>query len=291
VVNGVLHVGSTAVTTAQIIGLSEAGGIISINQAGLPLQQVSATGIHLVSVVGGAGNDNINLDNVTIPATVNAGNGNNFVVGGLANDTLSAGTGDDTIIGAAFSNVISGGAGNNVLYGGTGNDVINGGPGSDWIYPGGYGLSLYNDPESDTINGGTGTEKLDLAGNADNMTIDLSKGTITDKVTGAVTHIKSVRNLWAGAGNDLIVGATAGGILLNAGSGNDTLFGISASDIIYGGIGDDQAFLDGNQGFIDLLGNHASTPGNIDQYNQGTTILPPSVDASDIKVTLQKSPG
>ncbi len=288
---GVLHVGSSTYTGPQTITLGQANGVITVTQAGAATQTFSVSGIKSVSVVTGPGDDNIYLGSLLLPATVNAGNGNNTIIGGAGNETLTGGSGDDTILGGPGNNDISGGAGNNILYGGTGNDILNGGPGSDWIYPGAYGVSLYNDTESDTINGGTGTEKLDLAGNADPMTIDLSKGAITDRVTGAVTHIKSVRNIWAGAGNDLIVGATAGGILLNAGSGNDTLFGISQSDIIYGGVGDDQAFLDGNQGYIDLLGNHDSTPGNTDQYNQGQTIIPPSVDASDLLVALQKSPG
>ena len=289
---GVLHVGSSSYSGTQTITINEDGnGIISVNQAGLPLQQMSSKGINLVSVLGGSGSDTINLNTLLVPATVNAGNGNNTIIGGTANETLTAGTGNDSIIGGVGNNSISGGSGNNVLYGGTGSDVINGGSGSDWIYPGGFGVSLYNDIESDTINGGTGTEKVDLAGNADAMTIRLDKGTITDNVTGTVTRIKSVRNLWAGAGNDLIVGASAGGTLLNAGSGNDTIFGTGASDIIYGGTGSDLTFLDGKQGYLDLIGNHATTPKNTDHYNQGNTIIPASIDSTDILVALQKAPG
>jgi Ca2+-binding RTX toxin-like protein len=290
VVSGVLKVGTSAYTATQNIAISQSGTTITVVQIGLPTLTFSSTAIHLVSVVGGAGDDTINLDSLLVPATANAGNGNNYILGGTGNETLTGGSGNDTIYGSIGNNVISGGAGNNILYGGTGNDVINGGSGSDWINPGGVGVQIYSDDESDTINGGTGTEKVDLSSNGDPMTVRLDKGTITDNATGAVTHIKSVRNIWLGAGNDLVVGSSTAGILITAGSGDDTMFGISASDILYGGAGDDQAFLDGNQGFLDLAGNHGSTPGNIDYYNQGTTAIPPSVDSTDIKAALQHSP-
>ncbi|MDO5558176.1 MAG: hypothetical protein Q4F95_01115 [Oscillospiraceae bacterium] len=67
-------------------------------------------------------------------------------------DTLNAGNGDDILIGGAGNDTLNAGNGNDILDGGTGNDTLNGGNGQDtYIYGIGYGTDLINDYESSAI--------------------------------------------------------------------------------------------------------------------------------------------
>ncbi|WP_088892288.1 bluetail domain-containing putative surface protein [Leptolyngbya ohadii] len=72
-----------------------------------------------VDLIGGPGNDVINLDRGNGQT---AGQGNDTVNGGAGNDIIFGGPGNDTLIG---------GDGNDILGGGAGADTLTGGPGAD----------------------------------------------------------------------------------------------------------------------------------------------------------------
>jgi Ca2+-binding RTX toxin-like protein len=63
--------------------------------------------------------------------TINGGNGNDVLNGGLLNDKINGGGGADTIHGLTGFDVLNGGAGNDRLYGDLGMDTLNGGAGDD----------------------------------------------------------------------------------------------------------------------------------------------------------------
>ncbi|MGN6504067.1 MAG: PKD domain-containing protein [Tepidisphaeraceae bacterium] len=91
--------------------------------------------VRRLSIVGGAANDVIEIDpTLKIPATVNAGAGDDLVIGGGGNDLLQGGAGNDTIYGNAGNDAINGGAGNDRILGNDGNDSINGAAGNDTMY-------------------------------------------------------------------------------------------------------------------------------------------------------------
>lgn len=154
---------------------------------------------------GGAGND-----------TLFGGAGNDMLVGGLGDDTLTGNAGDDILHGEDGADTLQGGAGNDMLNGGTGNDSLNGGDGND---------ILYGEDGDDTILGGAGNDRI--YGDAGNDTIS------------------------AGAGDDIVYGGL-GDDRIFGDAGNDTLYGEAGNDIIQGALGDDTIY--GNGGMDDILG-------------------------------------
>ncbi|QOW48070.1 calcium-binding protein [Acinetobacter piscicola] len=69
---------------------------------------------------GGA--DSFNSTNISSNVTVDAGDGDDYVLTGSGNDTLIGGAGNDSLYG---------GAGNDTLIGGVGRDILHGGSGAD----------------------------------------------------------------------------------------------------------------------------------------------------------------
>lgn len=85
-----------------------------------------------------------------ISATLNGGDGNDYLIGGGGNDILNGGNGSDTLqgmdgrdslSGGAGADQLMGGGGDDVLYGGAGNDFLNGGIGNDFL-SGGSGFDV-----------------------------------------------------------------------------------------------------------------------------------------------------
>ncbi|NBU76943.1 MAG: hypothetical protein EBS30_17290, partial [Planctomycetes bacterium] len=71
-----------------------------------------------VLVFGFAGNDSITLETVKIATQVDAGDGNDIVVGGSAADIIFGGNGADLLIGGLGADTISGDAGTDILVDG-----------------------------------------------------------------------------------------------------------------------------------------------------------------------------
>ena len=68
--------------------------------------------------------------------TLDAGAGNDIVLGLAGNDTILGGDGNDLIHGGDGDDVLEGNAGNDVIYGGWGADQLTGGTGNDQLYGG-----------------------------------------------------------------------------------------------------------------------------------------------------------
>ena len=80
-----------------------------------------------IIVYGLAGNDHITVAaNVTIPA---------MLFGGAGNDTLTGGAGNDVLVGGDGNDVLNGGKGANILIGGAGNDNLKGGRPGNILVP------------------------------------------------------------------------------------------------------------------------------------------------------------
>lgn len=79
-----------------------------------------------------------------------AGNGNDYIYTyGTAAYNVDAGGGNDTVIGNVFGDTLSGGAGNDYIDGGAGNDTIGGGVGSDRIMGGIGADTLFGEGDPD----------------------------------------------------------------------------------------------------------------------------------------------
>jgi Ca2+-binding RTX toxin-like protein len=186
-----------------------------------------------IVVDGGAGNDTINLNDFTAtpPSTpgvsltdIDAGDGDNTIIGSAGDDILVGGDGVD---------MINGGAGNDTIGPHGGPDVVDGGPGNDMLHHGFLSGSML-DTGSDSLLGGAGDDTL--VGGTGNDTLAGGDGNDT---LGSEASDASSGTFLGGGGNDTITGG-AGNDTLAGGGGNDTLLGGSGTDRLEGGKGIDK---------------------------------------------------
>jgi Ca2+-binding RTX toxin-like protein len=131
------------------------GTASSVVVAGLPAQ---------VAISGAEGaNDSLIIDTLGGNDTIDA----SALAVGVIGLRIDAGDGNDTIVGSAGADVLIGGAGNDVITGGMGNDVALMGDGDDkFIWNPGDG--------SDTVEGQGGNDTLVFNGSNANENIDIS---------------------------------------------------------------------------------------------------------------------
>jgi hypothetical protein len=127
--------------------------------------------------------------------------GSDVIDGGHGNDQLIGGSGDDTIFGDAGDDFIAGGDQNDQLLGGAGNDDLGGGAGSDLLL-GGAG--------ADHLVGGDGNDLLDSGDGPD--------------WGGWGPPPPRMDELFAGAGDDIIILKTRYANEVNTGDGNDQIW-------------------------------------------------------------------
>ncbi len=155
---GTLSVAGTA--KDDVIEAKLNGKNIQVVRNGI-MRSVPRSGISLISISGGKGNDTVTASNCgSIPISVSGGAGNDKVTSGAANDQLSGGAGKDTMSGGAGTDTISGGTEVDSLLGGDGNDWINGGAGNDALDGGGGLDTLVGDDGNDRLAGGAGSDIL-----------------------------------------------------------------------------------------------------------------------------------
>ena len=133
----------TVTSTATAITLTNSG-----NSATLTI----GTNVDQVIVKTFGGNDNINLNAFTaLPTQIDAGDGDDTIVGSPQVDVIDGGPGNDTM---------NGGSGNDTLRGGDGNDRIDGDAGADVMIGGNDSDTFVWDPGdgSDLIEGEDGAE-------------------------------------------------------------------------------------------------------------------------------------
>lgn len=154
-------------------------------------------------------------------------------------DTIRGGNGNDTIIGGMAERLLLEGEGGNDRFGFALRDL-------NEIVP--YTPAI-------TINGGIGTDTLDLTNyDRDGVTVDLAAQTISLAgfviagieaiVTGAGSDtVTNAGSASGGAGDDSLSG-TAAADVLSGGTGNDTLDGRAGADTMTGGAGNDVFIVD-----------------------------------------------
>ena len=208
--------------------------------------------------------------------TVNAGNGNDTVIGTIYNDTIKGGNGNDTITGGKGNDAITGGAGNTVVnYAkGDGNDIITLTKGEKFTLnltdlnigdlnysfanknkdlvisydKGGVkgSITLKNFVAKDVTNNANAKKKI-----ADTSSVDLvALDGIVDLRTKIYSSSTGTRfndnidrsdyQLYKDKQKTIEQNdVTKKGLTINGGTGNDTIVGTKYSDTIKGGAGDD----------------------------------------------------
>lgn len=188
------------------------------------------------TILGGEGNDTIFGE--AGDDLIHGEAGNDLIFAGIGDDTVHGADGDDTLFGEAGNDLIEGEDGDDNILGGDGNDTVYGGDGNDTIQGEAGDDLIQGDGGDDIILGGTGADIL--FGGAGNDIIQAGAG--NDTVYGEV-------------GNDLILG-NEGEDLLFGDDGNDIILGGDGHDLIYGSLGDDSLFgNEGNDVFYGDVGN------------------------------------
>jgi Ca2+-binding RTX toxin-like protein len=208
--NGVLTV--TGTTGNDRIAVTPNGTDLNV-QIGKTKQTFKAADVKSLVVKSLAGNDTIDLAKSPVGATVDAGDGNDLVIGTALADVVTAGKGNDYVFSLAGNDSVTGGDGNDQIASGAGNDLVAGGTGNDLISAGDGNDSVTGDAGNDLISGGAGNDTLH--GNA---------------------------------GNDVILG-DAGDDQIFGEAGNDRLFGGKGNDKVDGGDGKDVAGKEGTDTF------------------------------------------
>ena len=211
---------------AGTLQLTVSGGTISVTVNGMDatlteLGAMRARDLTTLKVIGGAGQNVINLSGVTVANFVNLGTVQNTIA-----VVVNGNAGNDSITGSAFGDSLDGGSGNDTLLGLGGNDSLTGGR------------------DNDSLVGGTGTDTLIEKDIAD-PTLTLSNTTLIGAGGGAVlgsdklSQIEAA-NLFGGAAANIISAATfTGAVTINGGGGADTLTGGLGSDVLNGDAGAD----------------------------------------------------
>ncbi len=212
---------SGAAGTDRIVALANgtAIGLAGIS-ASSGIEEISANGFTGVRVTGTTAAELLDFGGVTLTGIVQ----------------IDAGSGNDTILGSA---------GNDVILGNAGNDSLNGGEGSDTyqVSGTGHGADTYAD------SGAAGTDRIVALANNTNIGI---AGNFSAAASGieeiSGNGFTNVVLLGDGTANVFVLtGIALTGIArIDLGSGNDTILGSGGDDVILGNAGNDS--LNGGEG-------------------------------------------
>jgi Ca2+-binding RTX toxin-like protein len=204
---------------------------------------------------------------------VNGSQWNDILVGDAGANTLSGAAGNDSLEGAAGADHLDGGAGNdtavywntdsmagltiNLATGlGHGGDAegdtftsienVDGGPTNDTITGDGGANTLLGWIGNDVLRGGGGADHLDGGDGFDTAMYTENTAAVTVNLATGVAHggdaegdvLTSIEGIYAGSGNDTLIGSAAANTLVGNG-GNDILQGGGGKDSMAGGAGAD----------------------------------------------------
>ncbi|WP_011580134.1 MULTISPECIES: peroxidase family protein [Chelativorans] len=146
-----------------------------------------------------------NVENVV------SGDGNDTLLGNLADNLLDGAGGDDTIRGGFGNDTLIGRAGNDLLYGEAGDDTLRGGDGDD------------------RLDGGQGVDTVSYADASAAVTVTLGSQSPQDTVGAGNDMLVSIENLTGSAFNDTLTG-NSGANVIDGGSGQDAMAGGGGDD-------------------------------------------------------------
>jgi hypothetical protein len=215
------------------------------------------TGVASLTAHLGDGDDSFNRSGPTnVAATVDGGDGADWLTGYDGTDTLLGGPGNDKLEGRKGNDNLDGGDGDDEVNGGEGSDTIQGGAGNDKITP-----DYYSAPAADVVDGGPGIDQVD----SDYFDSALPvQQPLTFTMTGGNDDgrpdehddLRSIERLSLGVSPTLYVGTDGDDYVkiaqatnpgeMRGGNGNDDLNGADGSEKLDGGPGDDH--LDGGFG-------------------------------------------
>lgn len=207
---------------------------------------------------------NLQIAHDTRIEALQAGRGDDLVIGNDGRNNIRGGAGDDRIMGDRGNDTLRGDAGNDLLRSLSGNNRMEGGEGRDTLEAGGGSDLLTGGSGNDLLRGGTGADTL-----VGNLHRDRLEGQGGSDI------------LWGGFGDDVAIGGDGNDRLhgqqgldrLMGGNGNDRMTGNEGADSLFGGAGADT--LDGGWGADALWGG---TGHDVFRFARGGHSAPGSAD-------------
>lgn len=133
-IDGTLFVAGDDADQRLYVTADPASGDIVVRSNGTEIGRYAAADVTTLSIRTGAGNDRIEVTTaVTVPATIDAGNGKNVVKAGGGPSAVSGGSGTDKLLGGSGGATLLGGDGVDQLVSGLGSTSFDGGNGADRI--------------------------------------------------------------------------------------------------------------------------------------------------------------
>jgi Ca2+-binding RTX toxin-like protein len=163
---GIVEAAGTTGPDTIVVQATNNNTTLEVTINGTPFDFIYADVVSL-SILTSSGDDSVTLVGLnaetgrhTAPAAyVNAGDGNDTLIGADGNDTLTGAQGNDSINGGGGDDLLNGLGTSDTIFGGQGNDKINGGDGKDLLYGDG-GPTDFVDGGNDTISGGANVDYL-----------------------------------------------------------------------------------------------------------------------------------
>ena len=200
----------------------------------------------------------------TVDFTVTAGQGIGSATDGNDDIRMSAteievdaGAGDDKVLGNYLDNTIRGGSGNDILKASDGDDTIIPGEGDDQV-DGGEGIDtvVYSGTREEEGGIRQVSNFIEVGGNTDTLTnvefVEFSDVTVNTEDLSIVTDNEESSNVIDGTDeDDSLIGSDKNDVLVGY-DGNDTLEGLDGEDELDGGMGDDS--IEGGQQNDSLYG-------------------------------------
>jgi Ca2+-binding RTX toxin-like protein len=220
-------------------------------------EDATCTGVKTAVVNLGDGDDSFARSGPTsILATVDGGDGADWLKGDVGADALRGGPGKDKLEGWKGNDALDGGDGDDEINGALGADTIQGGGGNDVISP-----DYFNEPMPDVVDGGPGIDTIESDYADYDLPVQLPLsftmgGGADDGRPGENDDLRGIERMtlsispthYSGSEGDdyvKVAQATNPGELIGNG-GNDDLNGADGSEKLDGGPGDDH--LDGGFG-------------------------------------------
>jgi len=228
--------------------IDAAAANVAINVSNLvSIEEIDAGAFANVSLVGGAAADTLDFSGMVLTgiALIDAGAGNDDVVGSAANDTIVLGSGND---------VFDGGFGDDIFIArpGAGIDTIDGNAGYDRIAAAAANVAI-------NASHLTSIEEINANGFAN---VSLVGSSVADVLDFSAFTLTGIALIDAAAGNDSVTGS-AGSDSFLLGSGNDSFHAGDGDDIFIARIGAGIDTIDGGAGHDRVLAGAAGLAINV----------------------------
>ena len=153
--------GVVGTNAKDVININRKGANIEVmaNFIGAGKMKFPTAAVDQLHVIACDGDDQVHVNHrITVPATLEGGDGRDHIVAGDGVSLIEGGPGDDNLSGGDADDTINGGDGNDKLNGSKGNDSLSGDEGNDNLLGHLGDDDLDGGPDEDKCNGGPGSD-------------------------------------------------------------------------------------------------------------------------------------